>query len=78
MLLENENAIVYGAAGGIGGGVARTFAREGAKVVLVGRTRTLDAVASDIRAAGGAADIAVLMLRRSSPPTERRASPQQC
>jgi NAD(P)-dependent dehydrogenase (short-subunit alcohol dehydrogenase family) len=30
MLLENKNAIVYGAGGEIGGGVARTFAREGA------------------------------------------------
>lgn len=28
MLLEKKNAIVYGAGGGIGGGVARTFARE--------------------------------------------------
>ena len=30
MLLEKRNAIIYGAGGGIGGGVARTFAREGA------------------------------------------------
>ncbi len=61
MLLENKNAIVYGAGGGIGGGVARTFAREGAKVFLVGRTREkLEAVAADITAAGGAAEAAVV------------------
>ena len=29
MLLENRNAVVYGAAGSIGGAVARAFAREG-------------------------------------------------
>jgi NAD(P)-dependent dehydrogenase (short-subunit alcohol dehydrogenase family) len=58
-LLEHKNAIIYGAGGGIGGGVARTFAREGAKVFLAGRTRaSLDAVAEDIVAAGGWADVA--------------------
>lgn len=61
MLLENKNAIIYGASGGIGGGVARTFAREGARVFLAGRTRKkLEAVAADIKAAGGAADVAVV------------------
>jgi NAD(P)-dependent dehydrogenase (short-subunit alcohol dehydrogenase family) len=61
MLLENKSAIVYGAGGGIGGGVARTFAREGAKVFLVGRTlEKLEAVAADIRAAGGSAEVAVV------------------
>ncbi len=61
MLLENKIAIVYGAGGGIGGGVARTFARQGARVFLVGRTRQkLEAVAADIQAAGGAAELAVV------------------
>ena len=60
-LLEHKNAIIYGAGGGIGGSVARTFAREGARVFLVGRTReSLEAVANDIRAAGGSAEVAVL------------------
>lgn len=60
-LLQGKNAIIYGGGGGIGGGVARTFAREGAKVFLAGRTReTLDAVAKDITAAGGSAEVAVL------------------
>jgi NAD(P)-dependent dehydrogenase (short-subunit alcohol dehydrogenase family) len=59
MLLERKNAIVYGAGGGIGGGVARTFAGEGATVFLAGRTRTpLEAVAADIQAAGGSAEVA--------------------
>lgn len=60
-LLAGKTAIIYGGGGGIGGGVARTFAREGARVFLAGRTReTLDAVAHDVVAAGGAADVAVL------------------
>src|SRR5689334_11644548 len=61
MLLENKNAIIYGAGGAIGGGVARTFAREGARVFLAGRTREkLDALAQEIRAAGGQAEAAAL------------------
>jgi NAD(P)-dependent dehydrogenase (short-subunit alcohol dehydrogenase family) len=61
MLLEKKNAIIYGAGGNIGSGVARTFAREGAKVFLVGRTRAkLDAVAQEIISAGGAAEVAVV------------------
>jgi NAD(P)-dependent dehydrogenase (short-subunit alcohol dehydrogenase family) len=60
-LLDGKNAIIYGAGGGIGGGVARTFAREGARVILVGRTReSLEAVAKDIAGRGGAAEVAVL------------------
>ena len=60
-LLEGKAAIIYGGAGGIGGGVARAFAREGARVFLVGRTRqTLDALAQDITSAGGSAGVAVL------------------
>jgi 3-oxoacyl-[acyl-carrier protein] reductase len=59
MLLEGKNAVVYGGGGAIGGAVARWFAREGARVFLAGRTSApLEAVAADIRAAGGAADIA--------------------
>ena len=60
-LLEGKSAIIYGGGGAIGGGVARTFAREGAQVFLVGRTREpLDQVASEITSAGGAAQVAVL------------------
>ena len=60
-LLEGKSAIIYGGGGGIGSGVARTFAREGARVFLVGRTREpLDQVATEIASAGGAAHVAVL------------------
>src|SRR5258706_2525193 len=60
-LLSGKNAIVYGAGGGLGGGVARAFAREGATVFLAGRTReALDAVASEIKAAGGTAHVAIV------------------
>jgi NAD(P)-dependent dehydrogenase (short-subunit alcohol dehydrogenase family) len=58
MLLEGKTAIVYGAAGAIGGAVARAFAREGASVFLAGRALApVQAVAEEI-AAGGAAEAA--------------------
>jgi 3-oxoacyl-[acyl-carrier protein] reductase len=61
MLLENKNAVIYGGGGSIGGAVARSFAREGARVFLAGRTEArLDAVADDIRAAGGKVETAVV------------------
>jgi NAD(P)-dependent dehydrogenase (short-subunit alcohol dehydrogenase family) len=61
VLLKDKNAIIYGAGGGIGGGVARTFAREGARVFLAGRTREkLEVVAKDIRTTGGFAEVAEL------------------
>jgi 3-oxoacyl-[acyl-carrier protein] reductase len=59
MLLNNKNAVIYGAGGSIGGAVARAFAREGARVFLAGRTLgKLEAVAKEITAAGGAAQTA--------------------
>ena len=61
MMLENKNAIIYGAGGGIGSGVAARFAREGARLFLAGRTQApLEKVAADIVAAGGRADVAVV------------------
>jgi NAD(P)-dependent dehydrogenase (short-subunit alcohol dehydrogenase family) len=61
LLLEGKNAIIYGAGGGIGGGVARAYAREGARVFLAGRTReSLEAVAKEIAAEGGSAEVAEL------------------
>jgi NAD(P)-dependent dehydrogenase (short-subunit alcohol dehydrogenase family) len=60
-LLEGKTAIIYGGGGGIGGGVARTFAREGAKVFLAGRTRqNLEVVAKDIASAGGSVEVAAV------------------
>src|SRR4051794_28135666 len=59
MRLDNNNAIIYGAGGAIGGAVARAFARVGAKVFLTGRTLdAVDAVAKDIAAEGGSAETA--------------------
>jgi NAD(P)-dependent dehydrogenase (short-subunit alcohol dehydrogenase family) len=59
MRLDNNNAIIYGAGGAIGGAVARAFAREGAKVFLTGRTIDVaQAVAKDITAQGGFAEAA--------------------
>jgi NAD(P)-dependent dehydrogenase (short-subunit alcohol dehydrogenase family) len=61
MLLEGKNAIIYGAGGSVGGAVARTFAREGARVFLTGRTPApLDAVATAIRRARGTVDTATV------------------
>ena len=59
MLLEEKNAVIYGGGGGIGGAVARAFAREGARVHLASRTpQSLETVAEEIRSAGGAAETA--------------------
>jgi 3-oxoacyl-[acyl-carrier protein] reductase len=59
MLLEDKNAVIYGGGGKIGGAVARTFAGEGARIFLAGRTlATLDRVAEEISTAGGAAETA--------------------
>jgi 3-oxoacyl-[acyl-carrier protein] reductase len=61
MLLENKNAIIYGAGGAIGGAVARAFAREGARVFLSGRNAgPVEAVANDIVANGGVAETATV------------------
>jgi NAD(P)-dependent dehydrogenase (short-subunit alcohol dehydrogenase family) len=62
-LLTGKVAFVSGASRGIGAAAARLFAREGAAVVLAARSAdALDAVVSDIRAAGGTADAVALDL----------------
>ena len=59
MILENKNAIIYGAGGAIGGAVAKAFAREGARVFLAGRNlASVAATAKEIVAAGGSAEAA--------------------
>jgi NAD(P)-dependent dehydrogenase (short-subunit alcohol dehydrogenase family) len=59
MLLEDKVAVIYGAGGGVGGAVARAFAREGATVFLTGRRLVpVEAVAKDIVATGGSAEAA--------------------
>ena len=55
-LLEGKVAVIYGAGGGVGSIVAKTFAKEGATVFLAGRTlASLDIVAKEISKAGGSA-----------------------
>jgi NAD(P)-dependent dehydrogenase (short-subunit alcohol dehydrogenase family) len=61
MLLKNKNVIVYGAGGGVGSAVARAFAREGARLFLVGRTLgKVEALARSIEKSGGTAEAAQL------------------
>jgi len=61
MSLVGKNAVIYGAGGGLGSGIARAFASRGARVFLTGRTKQkLDAVAAEITSAGGRAEVAVV------------------
>jgi 3-oxoacyl-[acyl-carrier protein] reductase len=60
-VLQDKNAVVFGAGGSIGAAVAREFAAEGAVVFLAGRTKaSLEAVAKQITASGGKARTAVI------------------
>jgi NAD(P)-dependent dehydrogenase (short-subunit alcohol dehydrogenase family) len=57
-LLAGKAALVTGGGSGIGAGIAKTLAGQGAKVALVGRTADkLEAVAEAIRLAGGEASV---------------------
>jgi NAD(P)-dependent dehydrogenase (short-subunit alcohol dehydrogenase family) len=59
MMLLDKTAIIYGAGGAIGSSVAETFAREGAKLFLNGRSKgNVDRAARKINAAGGFAEAA--------------------
>jgi NAD(P)-dependent dehydrogenase (short-subunit alcohol dehydrogenase family) len=61
MLLQDKVCLIHGAGGAIGGAVARTFARQGARLFLCGRTlASVDATAKEIAAAGGSASTAVV------------------
>jgi NAD(P)-dependent dehydrogenase (short-subunit alcohol dehydrogenase family) len=56
MMLKDKVAVIYGAGGGIGGAVARAFAREGARVFLTGRNLApVEVVAREVVSAGGSA-----------------------
>lgn len=58
-LLAGKIAVIYGAAGDIGSGVARAFAQEGAHVCLTGITlEKVERLGSDISAAGGRCEAA--------------------
>jgi NAD(P)-dependent dehydrogenase (short-subunit alcohol dehydrogenase family) len=70
-LLEGKICLVTGAGTGIGAGSARVFAREGARLVLVGRTpATLEATRTQVQALGGEAIIIVADISKSAD-TER-------
>jgi NAD(P)-dependent dehydrogenase (short-subunit alcohol dehydrogenase family) len=59
MMLKDKVAVIYGAGGAVGGAVARAFAREGAKLLLTGRSLgAVEVVAKDIVSAGGSAEAA--------------------
>jgi NAD(P)-dependent dehydrogenase (short-subunit alcohol dehydrogenase family) len=57
MMLQNKNAVIYGAGGSIGGAVAKAFAHAGARVFLSGSNLTsVQKAADEIRASGGNAE----------------------
>jgi NAD(P)-dependent dehydrogenase (short-subunit alcohol dehydrogenase family) len=59
MILKDKVAVIYGGRGSIGGAVARSFAREGARLFLTGRLLAgVEAIANEIVSAGGSADAA--------------------
>lgn len=60
-LLQGKTAAIYGAGGSLGGAVARAFAREGARLMLSGRSpEPVEELAAEIRADGGDAQAARL------------------
>ncbi|SMD01882.1 SDR family NAD(P)-dependent oxidoreductase [Pedobacter africanus] len=57
MILQNKNAVIYGAGGSLGGAVSRALAAAGARVFLTGhRLASVQKVADEIRASGGKAE----------------------
>ncbi|MCD2421609.1 SDR family oxidoreductase [Niabella pedocola] len=61
MLLQNKNAVIYGAGGSLGATIAHALAKEGAHVFVTGhREAPVQAVATAIRNTGGNATMAVV------------------
>ena len=59
MILQNKNAVIYGAGGSLGGAVAKCFAKEGATVFLSGRhLSSVKKVADEIIENSGKAEAA--------------------
>ena len=59
MILQNKNAVIFGAGGSLGGAIARAFADAGANVFLSGKNRnSVQKVADNIRDAGGKVEVA--------------------
>lgn len=59
MRLKDETIVLTGAGRGIGSACALRYAREGAHVVLVGRSTNVEGVAGQIRQEGGSASIVI-------------------
>jgi NAD(P)-dependent dehydrogenase (short-subunit alcohol dehydrogenase family) len=58
-VLQDRNAVIYGAGGSLGSTVAKAFAREGARVFLAGRNLSkVEMVADEIVQSGGRAEAA--------------------
>lgn len=61
MLLQNKNAVIYGAGPSLGGAVAQAFARQGARVFVTHHDiARAQQVADTIQAAGGKAEAAAV------------------
>ncbi|HMG92714.1 MAG TPA: SDR family oxidoreductase [Chryseolinea sp.] len=61
MILQNKNAVIYGAGGSLGSAVAKSLAAAGAKVFLTGRSIvSVQKVADEIRARGGHVEVGVV------------------
>ena len=59
MILQNKNAVIYGAGGSIGSTIAKAFALAGAKVFLIGRNlSSVQTVVNEVIASGGKAEAA--------------------
>lgn len=60
-MLQNKNAVIYGAGGSLGGAVSKAFAAAGARMFLTGiRAASVQKTADEILAAGGRAEVAVV------------------
>lgn len=60
-MLQNKNAIIYGAGGSLGGAIAKALAKAGATIFLTGRNLApLQIVADEIIADGGKAETAIV------------------
>lgn len=61
MILQNKNAIIYGAGGSLGSAVAKALAKEGATVFLTGRKmNSVQITADEILQMGGKAEVDVV------------------